>query len=73
MMCSITINIDAKHAMFNSKVPTPSAKKILIAQGVPVLLPMLDLNDDLLCLYILQVHSLSPLISIDHSIPACYT
>ncbi|CAK9204598.1 unnamed protein product [Sphagnum troendelagicum] len=54
-LMSITINIDAKHAMFNSKVPTPSAKKILIAQGVPVLLPMLDLNDDLLCLYILQL------------------
>ncbi|KAH9541684.1 hypothetical protein CY35_14G078100 [Sphagnum magellanicum] len=54
LLC-ITINIDAKHAMFNSKVPTPSAKKILIAQGVPVLLPMLDLNDDLLCLYILQL------------------
>lgn len=42
--CSITIAVEGKFG-------------IVLAEGVPYIVPMLDLSDDIICLYILQVFS----------------
>ena len=42
ILCSITIAVEGKFG-------------IVLAEGVPYIVPMLDLSDDMICLYILQV------------------
>lgn len=44
ILCSITIAVEGKFG-------------IVLAEGVPYIVPMLDLSDDIICLYILQVFS----------------